>query len=153
MEPRDRIVSLLGALAFLGLAGSEAPIRPITAGERSGIQRPRQALARTEAEWQALWREHGSSQPIPELDFAEVMAVGIFLGTRPTGGYGVQVTKLRPEGEALVVEYAERTPGPDAMVTQALTSPFQIVSVPKHAGELRFEPVGSPARRRRGVEK
>ena len=142
-------LSLLGG-ALAAAAGSEIAVRTVASGHQSGIREARQVVARTPAEWEALWREH-SRQPAPELDLDEVMAVGIFLGTRPTGGYAVEVKAVRKDDGGLVVEYAERRPSPDAMVTQALTAPFQIVGLPRHEGEVRFRRVGTAPRRRDGA--
>lgn len=57
--------------------------------------------------------------------------VGVFLGTRPTGGYAVTVTGGRVEDDGTVaLEVATDEPGPDDVVTQALTSPYVLVSLP-----------------------
>jgi hypothetical protein len=45
----------------------------------------------------------------------------------------------------LIVEYAERRPPADAIVTQALTTPFHIVRLPTHDGPVRFRRVSAPA--------
>jgi PrcB C-terminal len=72
------------------------------------------------------------------------MVVAVFLGIRPTGGYGVEITAARREGGTLVVEYVERRPRPDALLTQALTAPFHIVALPRHDGAVTFRHVAPP---------
>jgi hypothetical protein len=65
---------------------------------------------------------------LPELgaDFFKSNAVvAAFLGQRRSGGYSVRIA--RPAGGLLRV--SEQTPPKGAMVTMALTAPFQIVSV------------------------
>jgi hypothetical protein len=79
------------------------------------------------------------------VNFDAVTVLAVFLGSRSTGGYGVEIVSTRVEGDALVVEYDERRPSPDAMVAQILTSPVHIVSVPRQAGAVRF--VKRPAKR------
>jgi hypothetical protein len=79
---------------------------------------------------------------LPELDagfFRENAVVGTFLGTRPTGGFGVNIT-----GEAGSIKIRERIPPGDAMVTQVITSPFKVVSVPVADGNRLSLDVGSP---------
>jgi hypothetical protein len=66
------------------------------------------------------------------------MVAAVFLGARPTGGYGVEITGTRRDGDTLVVEFVERRPGPDAIVTQALTAPYHIVTLPRHEGAVVF---------------
>ncbi len=83
------------------------------------------------------------TRPLPKVDFAKRMVVGVFLGTRPTSGFSVQVVELRIEQEVLIVTYSEHRPSPRTMLMQVLTAPFCIVSVPMHAGSVRFEAVAA----------
>jgi hypothetical protein len=139
---------LRASLAGLAL-GSAAPsaeegrptVETVAAGSMSAASGPRQAVARTDAEWEALWKAHDAQQAKPPVDLKTRMIVAVFLGSRPTAGYGVQITGARRDGSVLVVEYAERTPPPGAITAQVLTSPFHIGAVPRHEGSVRFEKV------------
>lgn len=145
---------LLAALGVAGAARSELTMEKVAAGERSNIAVALEVVVRTEAEWQQLWNEHAPRQPIPKVDFAARMIVGVFLGTRPTSGFGVQIVEVGELQDALRVKYTERAPAPGAMVTQVLTSPFALVSVPARSVEVRFEQVVArphPFRRRSPV--
>ena len=42
---------------------------------------------------------------------------------------------------ALVIEYRERVPAAGDIVTQAITSPFHIVRVPRFDGSIRFRKI------------
>ena len=57
------------------------------------------------------------------------MVAGVFLGSRPTGGYALEVTAVERDGTDLVVVYREGRPDPREMVTQMITSPFHLVRV------------------------
>jgi hypothetical protein len=116
-------------------------MRTIARGGQSNIDSARQALARTSAEWTARWRAHEFHQPAPSVDFSREMVVGVFMGTRPTAGYGVEITGAREENGALVVQYRETRPAAGAITAQVLTSPFHLVAVPKRDGDVRFEKV------------
>ena len=146
-QTRMSNIKLLAAMALLttlgvsGMARSEVTMDKLAAGERSGIATARTVIVRDEAAWQALWNEAAIRSPMPKIDFTQRMIVGIFLGTRPTSGFSVQVVEVVSEQEVLVVKNSERRPSPRAMVMQVLTAPFAIVSVPAHAGSVRFEPV------------
>jgi VWFA-related protein len=120
------------------------PVQPITLNNdmMSGVGRAEQVVARTADEWQALWRRHAPGRPVPAVDFAKNMVVAVFLGSRPSGGYQVEITRVRSDGTALIVEWAERRPGPDQMAAQVITAPAHIVAVPRHAGDVRFEKAG-----------
>jgi hypothetical protein len=110
----------------------------IARGDASDQETARQAVARTPAEWQALWNDHAPAGKLPAVDFASTMVVGVFLGTQPSAGYEVEIVGVRTDGDALVVEYAQAAPKPDVMAAQVLTQPFHLVAVPKHAGPVRF---------------
>ena len=110
----------------------------IARGPSSGIQDARTVVVRTAAEWQALWAEHAGDARRPEVDFSKVQLVGIFLGTRPTAGYSVDVTSVTRTATSATVEYSERQPGPDQMVAQVLTAPFHLVAIPRDVERVEF---------------
>ncbi len=117
------------------------PMTPISSDQMSAIDTSRQVVAKTAAEFQSLWRAHAPGRPLPNVDFAANMIIAVFLGSRPSAGYSVQITGVRREGDALVVTWAERGPGPDQMAAQVMTAPAQIVAVPRFDGPVRFEKV------------
>lgn len=53
-------------------------------------------------------------------------AVAAFMGERNTGGYSVEIGRA-PDGS---IRVSENSPPKDAMVTQVITAPFKVVSVP-----------------------
>jgi hypothetical protein len=134
-----------GAAALLAatLQTASPPVpdmKAIESSQSSGVERERQAVARTQDAWLALWKEHaGAGRPAPRVDFASRMVVAVFLGSRPTGGYAVEIVGTRPEGAALVVEWRERAPDRRDITAQVLTAPAQLVEMPAHQGEIRFE--------------
>ena len=131
---------MLHFLALLALAAGPA-VTTVARGSMSAITEPREVVVRSSAEWNALWKEHGSTQPLPAVDFSKELVAAVFLGSRPTGGFSVEVVGARVEGDALVFEYVEQRPGRDSIVTQVLTSPFHIVKLPAHKGSVRFQAV------------
>lgn len=108
----------------------------------SGIDRPQQTVVRNAADWQALWQRHAAGRQAPAIDFAKNMVVAVFLGSRSSSGYQVEITGVRTEGDTLVVQWAERQPGPDTVAAQVMTAPAHLVTVPQHQGAVRFEKVG-----------
>ena len=108
----------------------------------SGIDRAEQLVVRSDAEYKSLWQRHAPGRPAPAVDFAKQMVVAVFLGSRPSGGYQVQISGVRSEGDALVVQWSETRPAAGQAAAQVMTAPSHIVSVPRHAGNVRFEKVG-----------
>ena len=128
-----RGVGSCGAVTFATLAQ----------GSSSQIQEPREVVVRSAAEWERLWSAH-SSQPLPTVDFSRSLVVGVFLGTRPTAGYTVEITAVNGDDDRVVVEYLEHRPAPDAFVAQVLTSPFHVVSLPRDVGAIEFRRIEQP---------
>jgi hypothetical protein len=100
-------------------------IKELAAGGYSSIREPFIFVAR-DAETYASLKKLNDKLPELGADFFKSNGVvAAFLGQRRSGGYSVQIT--RAAGGQLRV--SEKTPPKDAMVTMALTAPFQIVSV------------------------
>jgi hypothetical protein len=106
----------------------------------SGIDEPRQVAVRTLADWATLWRSHApGGQPVPTIDFSRETVVGVFAGTRPTSGYGVEIVRAAEVNGTLIVDYVETRPAPGGVTAQVLTAPYHLVAVPRHDGEVRFQ--------------
>jgi hypothetical protein len=114
----------------------------VAQGATSNVEEPRQVVVRTAAEWQALWKEHSPGSAPPAVDFAQSTVVGVFLGSRPTAGFSVEISAVRTEDSRTVVEYIERRPPRDAFVAQVLTSPFHLVRIMRTAGPVEFRSAG-----------
>jgi len=115
-------------------AMTQVYFQTIARGYRSGVRTPLQVVARTEAEWNALLRQHSSIQatplPLPVIDFDKQIVVGLFLGDKPTGGYDVEVMRvIQGNNDELVIYHREKSPTAGSLTTQSLTQPFHIVQV------------------------
>jgi PrcB C-terminal len=133
-----RNVLLIAVLAVATMSAQTPSFTNIAKGDSSEQQLAKQVTVRTEAEWKALWKDHAPTEKMPAVDFTKDMVVGIFLGTKPSAGYEVEIVGVRPEGKDLIVEYVQKQPAPGTMAAQILTEPFHLVAVPKHAGTVRF---------------
>jgi hypothetical protein len=114
-------------------------VRSIERGQTSWVDSPRQAVARTSEEWTALWRSHAPDRPLAPVDFSKDMVVAIFLGSRPSAGYSVEITGVKEANGAVVVQYHETRPRADVVTAQVITDPYHIVVIPKRAGNVIFE--------------
>jgi hypothetical protein len=65
----------------------------------------------------------------------------VFFGSQMSAGYAIEVVGAAKQGAALVVQYRERRPGPDAIAAQVITSPYHLVAIPRVDGDVRFERV------------
>jgi hypothetical protein len=116
-------------------------MKMIERGQSSGIDSPRQAVARTVEEWARLYRAHNPDRPPPAVDFSKDMVLAVFLGSRSTAGYAVDIIGMKDVDGALVVQYRQTQPPPGAITAQVITTPYQMVAVPARAGDVRFEKV------------
>ena len=132
---------LLLAALLQGAAAAPVTMKSVDKGSMSAIDAQRQVIARAPDEFATLWKSHANDRKMPDVDFSSNMVVGIFLGTRPTGGYGAEIVSAQPEGGTLIVKYKETRPGRGSMTAQVLTSPFHLVAIPKFDGPVRFEKV------------
>ncbi len=142
-SPMGLLAGALGAAALLAVNVSAVQpggaVRTIAKGVQSNVDAPRQAVARTQNEWAALWRTHDYEDPPPAVDFPREMAIAVFLGSRPTAGHMVEIVSAVPQQGTLVVTYRESGPQPGALTAQVLTSPFHMVAVPMFTGTVTFE--------------
>ena len=123
-----------------GTASAQSiPVRVIEKGDQSNIDSTRQAVARSEAEWRALWKQHNFDRPAPKVDFSKEMVVAVFMGSRPSAGFSTEIVAVEPKADGLVVRYKETPPGADRMTAQILTFPYFMAAVPKKAGQVTFE--------------
>lgn len=91
-----------------------------------------------EEEFARLWEmAYGSDAPaIPEVDFERFYVIGVFAGVKPSGGYAIAVTQVADSNAARTVSIALTSPGADCTVTDAFTSPFELIRVPASSLEL-----------------
>jgi len=112
---------------------NRVPFKTIAMGVRSGVREPSQIAIRSQTEWQNLWRQHTSTStapaPLPPVDFEKEIIAAVFLGEKPTGGYGVEISSAEVADSSLTVFVKETSPKPGAILTQAINQPFHIVRI------------------------
>ena len=84
-------------------------MRTIDKGDHSNMDDAAQVVAKTEQEWQQLWQKHTPDRPRPAVDFSKEMVVGVFLGSRPTAGYILEIVSAVQDNGSLVVSTASRS--------------------------------------------
>lgn len=134
---------IVAVLAGMMMQGGAPALRTLDKGDQSNMDDAKQAVARTAAEWTALWNQHSPDRPRPAVDFSKDMVVGVFLGSRPTAGWVLEIVSAAPEGDAFVVRYRELAPPPGAVTAQVITSYHHLVAVPKTSATVRFEKLKS----------
>lgn len=128
-----REVPVQGGVGALGAdAGETVAFSVLAEGAHAADMESRKNVAVYSAdEFERLWRmAFGDRSGMPEVDFDTQYVVGVFAGTKPSGGYGIRVERVVDGNGVRTVEMVITKPGPGCQVTQALTSPFQIIVLP-----------------------
>jgi hypothetical protein len=112
----------------------EPPDVPAIGGERvwsgavSAAFNDMFVTARDQRGWELVWQLVGEQPPGPLPEGA--VAVSVFLGSRPTGGYGVDIVGMSYREDQVLVFYRITEPPEGAAVTQALTAPYTVRLAP-----------------------
>lgn len=108
----------------------------------SGFDERSRQVIRTSDAWEEAWRQlHDGRSDVPErpaVDFETGMVVLAAMGSRPTGGYAIEVEAVHREAGTLYVVVRETSPGESCGTTQAFTAPTTAVRVPRVSGDVHF---------------
>ena len=130
--------AILATLCCSATVPDSVPFKPLESGAQSDIERPREAVARTAAEWKALCADHAGGRACSPADLTKSTVIGVFLGTRPSTGYHAEITRIDRDGDALVVTWREKKPGPGEMSAQMITMPYVLVTIDRFTGPIKF---------------
>jgi PrcB C-terminal len=141
-------LTLVGALLQPGAPKPNIPIlttvpamKTLDKGDQSNMDDANQAVVKTEAAWKQLWQHHSPDRPRPAVDFTKEMVVGVFMGSRPTAGYSLEIVSAIVANGTLVVRYRDAAPPRGTMTAQVITSPYHLVAVSLFPGDVKFEKV------------
>ncbi len=121
----------------LGVFTGNAPLEfdVIASGGNSAYNNPQPSvrLDGSAAQLAQTWEIVGGLQvpkpAPPTVDFNRARVATVFLGQKPTGGFGIALAGARLEGNTVILEVNLREPGAGTIVTQAVTSPYLSVRV------------------------
>lgn len=66
-----------------------------------------------------------------EIDFENYDMIAVFAGSKRSGGYSTQITRVMENEDSLKVYVQETSPGKNCIVTMALTYPSDIILIEK----------------------
>jgi hypothetical protein len=134
---------------------ARAPVAPELmqwSGQYGGNRTAGHRVLRDASAWNAFWKDVGQ-QPPRAFDPGREMAIAIFMGERRSGGFSTEILGAAPEGGKFVVTFRETSPAPGGMVTQALTAPWAVATVPRSDLPLEVRPVPTAAARATPAQK
>jgi hypothetical protein len=122
------------------LAGTE--IETILRESYSGVDDAQRVVLRTADGWTGFWEQVYSvlsPQPdAPAIDFGGTMVIAAAAGTRPSGGYSIDIEGIHVDAGAYYVVVRETAPGPGCITTAAITAPVVAVALPSSDAEVVF---------------
>ncbi len=99
----------------------------------SSIQKKQDMIITKASAWESLWEQmHKNVQPMPSLpkvDFSQEMLIGVFMGTKSTGGYDINIQSIKETESEIVVTVKEIFPRNTGFVSTALTQPTHVVKL------------------------
>ena len=153
MSKTITVLSLVAGMMFIVACPSGRNLKPVNSisNIKSGglsYREPGGMVFRDKVSWEIFWDNHclaisagGGKVAAPEVDFSSQMLVGVFSGEKPTGGYGIAIQRILESPKTVIVEYLEKSPAPDAIVTMAVTYPCHIVSLSRSEKNVVFKKV------------
>jgi len=114
--------------------GAVVSFVPVGKGSYGGVSDRRFVVVKDEIEWKELWGEINGNvlplPPLPEIDFSRQVLAAVFQGLKRSGGYSISVEAIIETGDRVTVSVREQEPGPQNLVTMALSSPWEVVAFP-----------------------
>jgi len=94
---------------------------------------PQLLVFQNQQDWAKFWNSNSAPDTnskkttVPPVDFSHQQAIAVTLGSRPTGGFRIQIDQIEKletsQSQEWVVRYTEKVPGADCFVTQQTTTP------------------------------
>jgi len=108
-------------------------------GSQCSIMEPKQVLAKSQAEFDAVWREAFESMDMPpakpKVDFSANWVIAIFLGEKNKGGYEMDIQAIAQVRGTTVVAIKEIKPGSNCLSTMSIEYPYLLASIPRQSAE------------------
>lgn len=135
MKHIKRLIAFTGFLLTLGCNGlgnqagsGQYDYSVIETGVNSSILDERFVMFRDQDSFKSMWMEHHSASPaeMPALDFQNNMVIGAFAGSKPSGGYQLEITEIKEDQANLAVVLQLKQPDAGCMVSSVMTQPYVI---------------------------
>ncbi|MFX1377921.1 MAG: protease complex subunit PrcB family protein [Promethearchaeota archaeon] len=118
-----------------GIADKSINFETIAQGWNSDYTTHEYIVIDSQVLWVKIWDQTFSSiQPQPEtpyIDFTQNSVIAVFSGFKPTGGYSINITKIRVKITSVYVYVENISPPPEVEVPAVITFPYHIIKTQK----------------------
>lgn len=135
---------MLSAYTVSALSGDsqEIPFESVHRGYQSGVVHTTIVEIHDRSEWEQLLTSRDNkefSATAPAIDFETHFVIAMYLGSRPSGGYGVEIKRIVADAGKATLHVAEGFPGKGCVVITVQTTPYHYVVVAKPADRTPFD--------------
>ena len=108
-------------------------ITVLAGGSFCGIEKAGDIIITSGEDWENLWEkvQNGTypKKQLPEVDFSRETVLAVFMGTRSTGGYSIEIIRVYKKNDVIKAVAQTSSPAPGDLVTTVITQPFHIVKI------------------------
>ena len=123
----------------------ELPFETLSKSPYCSHEDKKDYIVKTDLEYIKLWNIVTANSPTepgpPKVNFGNEMVLFSFLGTKSTGGYGIEITKIVESQNQIEVYVSETTSGSgiDEPVTTVLTEPCHFIKTKRSDKPVIFK--------------
>jgi hypothetical protein len=141
-KPEGKELKVLARATWAPAGRSTAQQRVIRSAEELALASGQTAeRAKDEAVQKQITAAVAKQFKVKSIDWTKQMVVAITVGSKPTGGYSVEVLGLTVKDKALTVRWKLNSPAPGDIVTQVISFPVQAVLAERFDGDkITFDP-------------
>jgi hypothetical protein len=114
--------------------------KEILSGSNSNIFKASNMIIRSQDELETIYTSINKTilpkHDIPKIDFTKEIVIGLFMGSRNSSGYAIEIDKVQSEKEQTSI-YIKKT-SPSGMVTSVMTQPFYLAKMDKPNTPIKF---------------
>lgn len=117
------------------------PFELVKRGSQSAQTEAKNIVVNSKEMWQEVWNKTQvttSAQIAPEIDFAKKTVIATFLGGKPHGGFGIEISEIQETPNQIEVYIIHHSSGKNCMNTQMPVAPFYIAQISKTEKPIVF---------------
>ena len=107
-------------------------------GNGGPYAQPYAEVIHDQTSFMAYWQVMAPGKPMPPVDFNQNDVAVIFLGSRPTTGYAIQIDGVQEGTDAVTLAWHELIPAPGTATQKIVTSPWAMGILPKTTKQVLF---------------
>lgn len=139
ISPKYLLSLLLGAIIFASGCMTTLNFETLSIGHYCSHVEKANYVINSFHEWTDLMeKSHLNSIKLPGVNFTDYTVIATFMGEQKTGGYSVEIKKIKDSGKEIIVYIKERTPIKGTIRTMLLMQPYHVIKLKKIEKSVTF---------------